>query len=200
MTGAIEGDKDSTWTKLRRRKVVQWGLAYAAGAWGLLQGLQFLAEAFDWSSRVLQFGTLIALIGLPIVLVLAWYHGDRGHQRPLRTEIAILALLLLAGGAGLWVYQRSIETTAASAAKSATTGAPAPSERKTSASVAVLPFSNLSSDPGERLSCRWYRRDPDHPAGTGPEAHGDRQDLRVLVQGPGRSTRATSSSRSGGSA
>ena len=147
MTGAIEGDKDSTWSKLRRRKVVQWGLAYAAGAWGLLQGLQFLAEAFDWSSRVLRFGTLIALIGLPIVLVLAWYHGDRGHQRPLRTEIAILALLLLAGGAGLWVYQRSIESKAEPAAKSTTTEAAAPSERKTSASVAVLPFSNLSSDP-----------------------------------------------------
>jgi len=147
VTDAIERDKDSTWTKLRRRKVVQWGLAYAAGAWGLLQGLQFLAEAFDWSSRVLQFGTLIALIGLPIILVLAWYHGDRGHQRPLRTEIAILALLLLAGGAGLWVYQRSIESTAESAANSTTTEAAAPSERKTSASVAVLPFSNLSSDP-----------------------------------------------------
>ena len=147
MTDAIERDKDSTWTKLRRRKVVQWGLAYAAGAWGLLQGLQFVAEAFDWSSRVLQFGTLIALIGLPIILVLAWYHGDRGHQRPLRTEIAILALLLLAGGAGLWVYQRSIESTAESAANSTTTEAAAPSERKTSASVAVLPFSNLSSDP-----------------------------------------------------
>jgi TolB-like protein len=147
VTDAIERDKDSTWTKLRRRKVVQWGLAYAAGAWGLLQGLQFLAEAFDWSSRVLRFGTLIALIGLPIVLVLAWYHGDRGHQRPLRTEIAILALLLLVGGAGLWVYQRSIESTAESAAKSTTTEAAAPSERKASASVAVLPFSNLSSDP-----------------------------------------------------
>jgi len=62
--------------------VVPWGLACAAGTWGLLQGLQFLAEAFDWSSRVLQFGTLIALIGLPIVLMLAWYHGDRAQQRP----------------------------------------------------------------------------------------------------------------------
>ena len=58
----------------------------------MLQGLQFLAEAFDWSSRVLRFGTLIALIGLPIVLVLAWYHGERGHQRPIRSELAILAL------------------------------------------------------------------------------------------------------------
>jgi len=143
---ATEGGKDSTWTKLRRRKVVQWGLAYAAGVWGLLQGLQFLAEAFQWPSRVLQLGTLVALIGLPIVLVLAWYHGDRGHQRPLRTEIAILALLLLAGGAGLWVYQRSIDSTAEPVAEPTATQAAAPSQRKASASVAVLPFSNLSSD------------------------------------------------------
>ena len=147
MTDASDGGKDSAWGKLRRRKVVQWGVAYAAGAWGLLQGLQFLAEAFDWSSRVLQFGTLIALIGLPIVLVLAWFHGDRGHQRPIRSELAILALLLLVGGAGLWVYQRSTESTAESTEKSAPTPVTAPTERKASASVAVLPFSNLSSDP-----------------------------------------------------
>ena len=147
MTDASDGGKDSAWGKLRRRKLVQWGIAYAAGAWGLLQGLQFLAEAFDWSSRVLQFGTLIALIGLPIVLVLAWFHGDRGHQRPIRSELAILALLLLVGGAGLWVYQRSIGSTAESTAKSAPAPATVPSERKASASVAVLPFSNLSSDP-----------------------------------------------------
>jgi len=138
---------ESAWGKLRRRKVVQWGVAYAAGAWGLLQGLQFLGEAFYWSSRVLQFGTLIALISLPIVLVLAWYHGERGHQRPIRSELAILALLLLVGGAGLWVYQRSTESTAELAAKSAPTPAAASSARKVAASVAVLPFSNLSSDP-----------------------------------------------------
>jgi pimeloyl-ACP methyl ester carboxylesterase len=96
---------------------------------------------------VLRFGTLIALIGLPIVLVLAWYHGDRGHQRPLRTEIAILALLLLTGGAGLWVYQRSTESTAELAAKPAAPPTAVPTARQASASVAVLPFSNLSSDP-----------------------------------------------------
>jgi len=147
VTNASEGGMESAWGKLRRRKVVQWGVAYAAGAWGLLQGLQFLGEAFHWSSRVLQFGTLIALISLPIVLVLAWYHGERGHQRPIRSELAILALLLLVGGAGLWVYQRSTESTAELAAKSAPTPAAASSERRAAASVAVLPFSNLSSDP-----------------------------------------------------
>ncbi len=147
MNDASEGGRDSAWTKLGRRKVVQLGLAYAAGAWGLLQGLQFLADTYEWPSQVLRLVTLVFALGLPIALTLAWYHGDRGHQKPVPAEIAILALLLLAGGAGLWAYQRSIESTAEPAAKSAATQAAAPSERKTSASVAVLPFSNLSVDP-----------------------------------------------------
>ncbi len=35
-----ERDDEGTWARLRRRKVVQWGLAYAAGAWALLQGCE----------------------------------------------------------------------------------------------------------------------------------------------------------------
>ena len=30
---------ESIWTSLRRRKVVQWGLPYLAGAWALLQAV-----------------------------------------------------------------------------------------------------------------------------------------------------------------
>ena len=105
--GPQDGEESSIWHRLRRRKVVQWGLAYAAGAWGLLQGLQFLAEAFDWPSRVLQLGTVAALIGLPIVLVLAWYHGDRGQQRVSRIELTIVTLLFLIGGGLFWRYQHT---------------------------------------------------------------------------------------------
>jgi hypothetical protein len=79
VTDATEGE--GTWARLTRRKVVQWGIAYAAGAWGLLQGVQFLAEAFEWPTRVLKLSTFALLVGLPIVLVVAWYHGDRGEQR-----------------------------------------------------------------------------------------------------------------------
>jgi hypothetical protein len=32
------------WAKLRRRKMVQWGLAYAAAAWTLLQVIEYLGE------------------------------------------------------------------------------------------------------------------------------------------------------------
>jgi len=35
----IQHSAEGLWADLRRRKVVQWGIAYVAGAWGLLQGL-----------------------------------------------------------------------------------------------------------------------------------------------------------------
>ena len=46
MTDApTEREGESAWTRLTRRKVVQWGIAYVAGAWGLLQGIGFAADA-----------------------------------------------------------------------------------------------------------------------------------------------------------
>jgi hypothetical protein len=69
------------WSRLRRRKVVQWGIAYAAGSWGFLQGLAYLSTVFQWTGRLQRPATVVFLVGLPIALVLAWYHGDRGHQK-----------------------------------------------------------------------------------------------------------------------
>ena len=49
MTGPPHGAQgEGTWDRLRRRKVVQWGVAYGAGAWALLQVIGFLADAFHW--------------------------------------------------------------------------------------------------------------------------------------------------------
>ena len=76
-----EREAEATWTRLRRRKVVQWGLVYVAAAWGFLQGLEYISDAFNWPQQVRQIAVLALVIGLPIVLVLAWYHGDRGEQR-----------------------------------------------------------------------------------------------------------------------
>ena len=52
---------------------------------------------------------LALLIGLPIALVLAWYHGDRGQQQVTRTELAILTLLFLLGGGIFWYFERASE-------------------------------------------------------------------------------------------
>ena len=140
------GEGSSIWDRLRRRKVVQWGLAYAAGAWGLLQGLQFLTEAFDWSSRVLKLGTVAALLGLPLAFALAWFRGERGHQRTTRTELAVVTLLFLIGGGIFWNYQRThVSSESPHGAQPA--GVPAPSTAlPTDRSIAVLPFVNMSAD------------------------------------------------------
>jgi TolB-like protein/Tfp pilus assembly protein PilF len=146
VTEPTEEGGDNLWDRLRRRKVVQWGIAYAAGAWGLLQVLQFLAEAFEWPSQTLRLATIALAVGLPLALVLAWYHGDRGHQKPVRTELALIALLLLLGGGALWLYGHHSIPTQTSATSStptpARTAGAAPADARPS--IAVLPFENRS--------------------------------------------------------
>ena len=136
-----EREADSTWASLRRRKVVQWGLVYVAAAWGFLQGLEYVSDTFQWPPQIRQIALLLLLIGLPIVLVLAWYHGDRGQQRISTPEFAILTLLLLLGGGAFWYYDRASETATVASPPSPTAVTTA-----TDRSIAVLPFVNMSSD------------------------------------------------------
>ncbi len=53
----------------------------------------YLSDTFGWPRPIQQFGTLALLIGLPIALVIAWYHGERGQQRLSAPELTILTLL-----------------------------------------------------------------------------------------------------------
>jgi TolB-like protein len=145
--GPQDEEGSSIWDRLRRRKVVQWTLAYAAGAWGLLQGLQFVVDAFEWPNRVLKLGTVAALVGLPLVGAIAWFRGERGAQRVTRKELAVVTLLFLIGGGLFWHYQRTsavpgTQVIAQSAPPSTSTPATIPVDR----SIAVLPFVNMSAD------------------------------------------------------
>jgi TolB-like protein/lipoprotein NlpI len=148
MTDApTEREGEGGWARLRRRKVVQWGLAYSAGAWALLQVVGFAADTFDWPRLIQQFASIGLAVGLPVVLVVAWYHGDRGQQRVSGAELAILSVLLALGGGALWLYgQRNGQVPAASAPPAAPTaaqGSPAASAEERP-SIAVLPFENRS--------------------------------------------------------
>jgi len=145
-TDGTEGEREGIWDRLRRRKVVQWGIAYAAGAWGLLQGLQFVVDAFEWPNRVLKLGTVAALVGLPLVVAIAWFRGERGVQRVTRTELAVVTILFLLGGGLFWHYQRSTPATDPSgpAASSIESAATTPAT-DAGPSIAVLPFENRSA-------------------------------------------------------
>jgi TolB-like protein len=134
------------WDALRRRKVAQWGILYVAGAWGFLQGFEFLSDTYGWPRQLQQLATLALLIGLPIVLVLAWYHGDKGQQRVTGAEFAIITLLLLIGGGALAFYQRNGEGGTEAARATADPAAPlaSPGTPDARPSLAVLPFVDLS--------------------------------------------------------
>jgi TolB-like protein len=140
-----EREEGGGWARLRRRKVVQWGVAYAAAAWTLLQIIEYLAETYDWPPAIRQISVpTFSLLSL-FVLVLAWHHGDKGRQKISRQELALLASLLLAAGGVLWWFVARLD---ANDWLPASAGVAVPHAVPTDApSVAVLPFVNMSSDP-----------------------------------------------------
>jgi tetratricopeptide (TPR) repeat protein len=84
--------------RLKQRKLFQWALAYAAGAWALLEGVDLVGGQFGWPTRLLQSITILVGVGFFVVLVLAWYHGEKGRQRISGRELLILTVVLAFGG------------------------------------------------------------------------------------------------------
>jgi len=144
---------DSVIASLRRRKLVQWTAGYAAAAWVLLQVVALVGQQFDWSPVLLRAITIVVATGVPVTVVLAWFHGERGAQEATGAELALLFAILALGGAWLWRTvalppESSDAPTAAGAGTPAGPAAPARAQRTvaTDASIAVLPFIDLSED------------------------------------------------------
>ena len=139
---------DAFLQRLRERKLVQWALAYVAAAFALIQVTDVVAQQFGWPDAVRR-GTTIALaIGFFVMLVLAWYHGERGAQRVSGPELLILALLLAIGGAVL-PRLANVSHDAATPKTNAIGSSPPPAAVAgplPAKSIAVLPFQNLSDD------------------------------------------------------
>lgn len=132
----------SFWRQLRERKIVQWGLAYLAGAWLLLQVASLLADSFPLVAGMLRGLTVVLAIGFFAALVLAWYHGERGQQKVTATELLMLAALLVIAGGVVWLVNPGTDRMAGDGAGS---NGPARGADISGygASVAVLPFDNL---------------------------------------------------------
>jgi len=125
--------------RLKERKLVQWALAYVAGAFALLQALDIVGQQFGWPESVRRGITIALAVGFFLVLVIAWYHGEKGAQRVSGTELSILALLLTIGGAALWYLAPAGSSSSAAASVAA-------QSQLGPASTAVLPFVNMSGD------------------------------------------------------
>ena len=80
-----ERETESTWTRLGRRKVVQWGVVYIAAAWGFLQGLEYVSGTYDWPRQIQQLTTLAFLIGLSACSQPGAWLGSPTSAAPERT-------------------------------------------------------------------------------------------------------------------
>lgn len=140
------------WNRAKEHKVLQWTLAYLAAALALAHGQELVARAFNWPETVGRITISLLAVGLPIAVALAWYHGHKGLRGVSSGELMMMSILLLIG-AGLLVAlvhvpPENVGTEVAHAARSASnqTGLAALVSMAPAASVAVVPFANLTGD------------------------------------------------------
>jgi hypothetical protein len=129
------------WERIKRHKVAQWTLAYAAGAYTLLHTTNMVSDALDWPHLVVRIVTLLLFLGLPLAVTLAWFQGYRAQQRISGSELAILTAFLVLAAGVLWFLARPTPAPVTDGVPVAAIAMPPDT------SIAVLPFVSMSSDP-----------------------------------------------------
>ena len=135
----------SLFAELQRRKVFKVGAAYLVVAWLAVQAMSIGFPAFDAPPWALRIFILIALLGFPIAVVMAWVFditpegvkldaSTSGSKRLFAAAILLIALALGWYFYGQPSFRRGDITTPTAAAEN---------------SIAVLPFANMSGKPDE---------------------------------------------------
>ncbi len=143
---------DPFWARIKRHKIVEWTLAYVAFGYALLHTVEMLGEAFEWPLLVPRLTVFALMLGAPVAVTLAWYHGYRARQRISGPELSILIVLLLVAGSVMWwlsrnSHERGVASASAAAANRAVSSVPATASfNPPPRSIAVLPFVNMSGD------------------------------------------------------
>jgi TolB-like protein len=138
------------YTELRKRHVLEIALVYLGVAWLFIEITQFVVGNYGFSRKALDAVFLIAALGFPAFLVIAWYHGEKGPQEMRRGEASLLVTLAVLGAIGTYRIATGEEVPlepAASATAPAGEASLAANEPDLGrGSLAVLPFKNNVSD------------------------------------------------------
>jgi hypothetical protein len=141
------------WERIKEHKVLQWALGYLGAALAIANGQELMAHAFGWPEIVAKIVMALLILGLPLVLTVAWYHGHRGLKRLSAGELGIISLLIVIGAGLLTVFVREPATRGSLQSLShpgrtehATAQSEAPGKPIPVASIAVLPFEDLSPE------------------------------------------------------
>jgi len=133
---------DNLWRRVFDRKLVQWSAAYIAVAYAVQHGVVLTSEAFEWPHAVQQASMLLLVLGLPLVVTFAWYHGERASRNFTQAEISILSSLLVVGSLLFYLFVR---------VEGDVSPRPPVPQPDGAISLAVLPFANLSGDASQEF-------------------------------------------------
>lgn len=110
------------WAEIRQRRITQIVVTYLASGWVVLAVLDQLVNNEIIPGLVYTAGLTLFLFGIVIALILGWYHGEKGHQRATKVEIALVALVTLAGlGTTARIVLRELGRAAAASALESST-------------------------------------------------------------------------------
>jgi len=125
--------------RLKERKLVQWAVAYLAGAWVFYEVTATVGG--HWNLPDVFFRGLFVILGIGflVTLILAWYHGEKGRQRVSGPELMMVAALLVVAGVALSTLGGSEEAAFESPLR----------EGDERPGLAVLPCANRSADPAD---------------------------------------------------
>jgi TolB-like protein/Tfp pilus assembly protein PilF len=128
--------------EFKERRLVQWCLAYIAGAWLVLQVVNTLADPWNIPEFVERAIAILLLFGFFVAATVAWFHGEQGRQHVSGAELLILtAILGLSGFVLMYMGERESDALEALEAEQAAAASASVINART---VAVLPFTDLS--------------------------------------------------------
>ena len=140
----------AVWSRIREHKVLQWSLAYLGAALALAHAQELLAHNFHWPESVGHVLVGVLIVGFPVAVALAWYHGHKGVTRLSAGEFTVVSMLLVIGAGILIVLVRAPREQATTPLQPAQADGhtPAAAAVVTAAKprLAILPFENLSPD------------------------------------------------------
>jgi TolB-like protein len=141
--------------ELKRRKVFKVGAAYLVVAWVAVQVVSIAFPAFEAPPWALRAFILLAMLGFPVTLMMAWAfdatpEGLRRDTAPMGNKRMVAIAVGLSALALAWYFfgapaVREATAPVAATTPAAATPAPAPPQAPRK-SIAVLPFVNMSAD------------------------------------------------------
>ncbi len=99
--------------ELRERRMAPYLVAFVAGGWIVLQVVDQLADRGVLPELSYRIALAVVAACLPGAIIVAWFHGAKGHQEMPRIEAVLLTLVgLLATLAGVGVWRAGAAPTA----------------------------------------------------------------------------------------